>query len=154
MLACAYVLDLRPLWLGKREMFRWPFGGLMRWLGGLPVNRSRRDDLVSQVVQRFAAVPSLLLVIPPAGTRSKAPHWKSGFYDIASGAGVLIVCTYLDYRTRVGGIGITIMPTGDVRKDMDQIRTFYARISGKYPEQTTPVRLGEEDTLQPRAAAG
>jgi 1-acyl-sn-glycerol-3-phosphate acyltransferase len=152
MLACAYVLDLRPMWLGKQQMFRWPFGGFMRWLGGLPVNRAQRDDLVNQAVKRFAATPSLLLVVPPAGTRSKASHWKSGFYHIANGAGVPIVCTFLDYRTRVGGIGPTIIPSGDLRTDMSLVRNFYAGITGKYPEQTTPVRLREEDAVEPTAA--
>lgn len=145
MLACAYVLDLRPMWLGKQQMFRWPFGGLMRWLGGLPVNRAQREDFVGQAVKRFAAEPSLLLVVPPAGTRSKAPHWKSGFYHIANGAGVPIVCTFLDYRTRVGGIGVAITPSGDVRRDMKLIREFYDGVTGKYPEQTTPVRLRDEE---------
>jgi 1-acyl-sn-glycerol-3-phosphate acyltransferase len=153
MLAFAYVLDLRPMWLGKQQMFRWPFGGLMRWLGGLPVDRTRRDDLVRQAVERFAAAPSLLLVVPPAGTRSKAPHWKSGFYHIASGAGVPIVCTFLDYRTRVGGIGPAVIPSGDLRADMDLIRAFYAGITGKHPEQATPMRLREEDVAPPSAAA-
>lgn len=152
MLACAYVLDLRPMWLGKQQLFRWPFGGLMRWLGGLPVNRERRADLVRQAVERFAAVPELLLVVPPAGTRGKASHWKSGFYHIASGAGVPIVCTFLDYRQRVGGIGPAITPSGDLRTDMGLIRAFYDGVTGKYPEQATPVRLREED-LAPRGAA-
>ncbi len=152
MLACAYVLDIRPMWLGKQQLFRWPFGGLMRWFGGLPVNRSQRDDVVRQAVERFAATPSLLLVVPPAGTRSMAPHWKSGFYHIANGAGVPIVCTFLDYRNRVGGIGPTVIPTGDLRSDMDLIRAFYDGVTGKFPEQTTPVRLREED-VPPRIAA-
>lgn len=153
MLACAYVLDLRPMWLGKQQMFRWPFGGLMRWLGGLPVDRSRSDDLVRQAVERFAAAPSLLLLVPPAGTRSMAPHWKSGFYHIASGAGVPIVCTFLDYRHRVGGIGCTVIPSGDLGADMGLIRAFYAGVTAKYPEQSTPVRLREESAAQPGTAA-
>ena len=153
MLACAYVLDLRPMWLGKHQMFRWPFGGLMRWLGGLPVNRSRRNDLVRQAVERFAAAPSLLLLVPPTGTRSVAPYWKSGFYHIARGAGVPIVCTFLDYRKRVGGIGCTVIPSDDLAADMHQIRAFYAGVSAKYPAQNTPVRLREEDAVQSATAA-
>jgi 1-acyl-sn-glycerol-3-phosphate acyltransferase len=135
-------------------MFRWPFGGVMRWLGGLPVNRDGRDDLVRQAVERFAAAPTLLLVVPPSGTRSKARHWKSGFYHIASGAGVPIVCTFLDYRRRVGGIGPAVMPSGDLPADMDLIRAFYAGVTGKYPRQTTPVCLREEDAARPRATTG
>ena len=144
MLACAYVLDLRPMWLGKQQLFRWPFGGLMRWLGGLPVNRGRSQDLVRQAVERFAAVPSLLLLVPPAGTRSMAPHWKSGFYQIARAAKVPIVMGYLDYERRRGGLGPALHPGDDVRRDMDAFRAFYSDKRGKYPECFGEVRLEDE----------
>lgn len=145
MLAVAYVLGATPAWLGKRELFSWPFGWLMRFLGGIPVDRRARHNVVQQAVERFAAVERLFLVVPPSGTRSRATHWKSGFYHIAAGAGVPIVCAFLDYRRRVGGIGPVLMPSGDVRADMDVIRRFYAPIVGRHPSRTTPVRLLEED---------
>ncbi len=150
MLAVSYVLGIRPAWLGKLELFRWPFGGLMRWLGGLPVDRRIRQNLVQQAVAGFAAVDQLYLVIPPSGTRSRATHWKSGFYHIACGARVPIACAFLDYRRRVGGIGPVLTPSGDVAADMAVIRAFYAGITGKIPALTTPVRLLEED--QPAVA--
>jgi len=151
MLAIAYVLGIRPAWLGKRELFRWPFGWLMRWLGGLPVDRGARQNLVQQVVDRFHAVDRLHLVIPPSGTRSRATHWKSGFYHIARGARVPIVCAFLDYRRRVGGIGPVLAASGDIPSDMSRIRAFYADIAGKFPASTTPVRLLEEDRRAPAA---
>jgi 1-acyl-sn-glycerol-3-phosphate acyltransferase len=146
MLAVAYTLGVKPSWLGKRELFRWPFGWALRRLGGLPVDRSARQGLVGQAVARFAEVDELFLVIPPSGTRARASHWRSGFYHVARGAGVPIVCAYLDYRERVGGIGLALSPSGSVRADMDRIRAFYASKQGKYPAQTTPVRLLEEET--------
>jgi 1-acyl-sn-glycerol-3-phosphate acyltransferase len=150
MLGVSYVLGIRPAWLGKRELFRWPFGGLMRWLGGLPVDRRVRQNLVEQVVARFDAVDLLYLVIPPSGTRDRATHWKSGFYHIACGARVPILCAFLDYRRRVGGIGAVLQPSGDLAADMDSIRACYAGVTGKFPALTTPVRLLEED--QPAVA--
>jgi 1-acyl-sn-glycerol-3-phosphate acyltransferase len=144
MLAVAYGLGVKPSWLGKRELFRWPFGWLMQRLGGIPVDRATRGDMVRQAVRRFAG-GGLFLVIPPSGTRGRAEAWRSGFYHIARGAGVPIVCGYLDYGRRVGGIGLVLAPSGDVRADMDRIRAFYAPIRGKYPAHTTPVRLREED---------
>ena len=78
-------------------------------------------------------------------TRSRATHWKSGFYQIARGAGVPIICAFLDYRRKVGGVGPVIVPAGDVRADMRVIREFYAQAVGKYPALTTPARLLEED---------
>jgi 1-acyl-sn-glycerol-3-phosphate acyltransferase len=145
MLAVAYVLGLRPAWLGKKELFVGPFGALFRFLGGVPVDRGKRANLVQQVAERFADVERLFLVIPPSGTRSRAPHWRSGFYHIARAADVPIVCSFLDYRRKVGGIGPAIAATGDVRADMDEIRAFYAGVTGRFPDRTTPVRLAEED---------
>jgi 1-acyl-sn-glycerol-3-phosphate acyltransferase len=145
MLAVAFVLGVKPSWLGKRELFRAPFGRVLRWLGGVPVDRGARQGLVGQAVARFGAVERLFLVIPPSGTRARATHWKSGFYHVARGAGVPIVCAYLDYHDRVGGIGLVLTPSGDVRADMDRIRSFYAAKRGKHPGQATPVRLREEE---------
>lgn len=144
-LAVAYILGVKPSWLGKRELFRGPFGALMRRLGGIPVDRSKRADMVQQLVDYTRTVDRLFLVIPPSGTRSKAAHWKSGFYHVARGAGVPIVCAFLDYRRKLGGLGPLLVPTGDVAADMRVIRGFYAGIVGKYPEHTTPARLREED---------
>jgi 1-acyl-sn-glycerol-3-phosphate acyltransferase len=153
MLAVSYVLGVKPSWLGKRQLFRGPLGWLLRRLGGVPVNRDRRTNLVQQVADYFATVDQLFLVVPPSGTRKRATHWKSGFYHIARGAGVPITCAFLDYRRKVGGVGPAIVPGGDLRADMQTIRDFYADITGKYPALTTPVRLLEEDDAPERARA-
>ncbi len=145
MLAVSYVLGVRPSWLGKRELFGAPFGRLMRWLGGIPVDRDRRMNLVEQAADRLRQADRLFLVIPPSGTRSRAPHWKSGFYHIARTAGVPVVCAFLDYATKTGGIGLTFTPSGDIGRDMDRLRLFYRDVRGKYPENETPIRLSEED---------
>ena len=151
MLAVAYALGVRPSWLGKRELFRFPFGGVMRLLGGVPVDRSRRTNLVDQAVARLREATHLFLVIPPSGTRSRAAHWKSGFYHIARGAGVPIICSFLDYRRKVGGIGLSFVPTGDVCADMDKIRAFYGTVTARFPDQVTPMRIREEDEPEPIA---
>jgi len=145
MLAVSYVLGVKPSWLGKRQLFRGPLGWLLRRLGGVPVDRGRRTNLVRQVADHFGTVDQLFLVIPPSGTRKRAPHWKSGFYHIAREAAVPIICAFLDYPRKVGGIGPTIEPGDDVRADMDVVRAFYAEVTGKYPALTTPVRLLDED---------
>jgi len=154
MLAVSYVLGIRPAWLGKKELFRWPFGGVMRWLGGLPVDRRVRENHVQQAVAAFATADRLFLVIPPSGTRHKAAHWKSGFYHIARGAGVPVLCTFLDYTRKVGGIGPPVVPSGDIKADMDVIRAFYAGVEGRYPANHTPIYLPEEEPAPVRAAGG
>ena len=145
MLAVSWALGVRPAWLGKRELFRGPFGALMRWLGGVPVDRSRRGNLVEQAADRLRRTPGLFLVVPPSGTRSRAPHWKSGFYHIARAARVPIVCAFLDYERKAGGIGPVFVPSGDLGADMERLRVFYRDVRGKYPDNETPIRLSEED---------
>ena len=87
----------------------------------------------------------LALVAPAEGTRRYVEYWKSGFYHIATTAGVPIVTSYLDYSKKEGGFGRAFYPTGDLRKDMDAIRAFYDGRLGKYPERFGRVRLLEED---------
>jgi 1-acyl-sn-glycerol-3-phosphate acyltransferase len=72
------------------------------------------------------------------------PHWKSGFYHIARAAEVPIVPSYLDYARKRGGFGPAIVPTGNVREDMDKIRAFYADKKGRHPQLFGEVRLKEE----------
>ncbi len=144
MLATAWVFKLRLRFLAKHTLFDGVGGPLMKWLGGIPVDRRTPHGLVGQVAKRFAAEDAILLAVAPAGTRSRAPHWKSGFYRIAEEAKVPIVCGFLDFGKKVAGVGPTITPSGDVRADMDRIRAFYNDKRGLRDEATTPVRLSVE----------
>jgi 1-acyl-sn-glycerol-3-phosphate acyltransferase len=130
--------------MGKHNLFKWPFGAIMRALGGIPVRRHERGNLVEASARIFDERDSLILVVPAEGTRSYAAHWKSGFYRIAERAGVPIVMSFLDFERKAGGFGPQLLPSGDLRGDMDEIRAFYSDKVGKYPEQFGPIRLKEE----------
>jgi 1-acyl-sn-glycerol-3-phosphate acyltransferase len=144
LLALAAGVDLRLSWMGKHELFKPPFGWLMRRTGGIPIVRHQRGGMVAQAVSSFAGAEKLALVIPAEGTRSRVDYWKSGFYHIARTANVPIVLGYLDYRRRRGGFGPSIEATGDIGADMDKIRAFYADKVGRHPDQFGEVRLQEE----------
>lgn len=144
LLAFAVLFDVRITWMGKHVLFQPPLGWLMRAVGGMPVVRSKRGDLVEQLVKEFETRETLALVVPAEGTRAYTPYWKSGFYHIARGANVPIVMGYLDYARRRGGFGAAVIPTGDVRADMDEIRDFYEDIAGKYPDRFGRPQLKEE----------
>ncbi len=146
LMAAAMVLKAPISWLGKKELFRAPFGWIMRTLGGIPVNRSTSTNLVEQVAEQLRASEPMAVVIPPSGTRGSAPHWKSGFYWIAVKAEARIVCGYLDYAKKEAGLGVNFQPTGDVSSDMVPVRKFYEPIQGKNPDNLTPVRLKEEES--------
>ncbi len=150
-LALSYVYDLPIRWAGKHTLFAFPFGPVMRALGGVPIRRDRRENRVSQLAALFDEHPDLVLTVPAEGTRSRVEHWKSGFYHVAREAQVPIVCGYLDYARKRGGFGFSLTPSGDVRADMDRIRAFYADKIGKYPEKFGPVRLREEDAARDAA---
>ena len=135
-LMVAFVLDLRIYWMGKWQIFRPPFGGLMRWLGGIAVRRETSNNLVAEAAQALVdADGPVQLIVPPEGTRSKVRYWKTGFYYIALQARVPIVLAYLDYTRKVGGVGPVFHPTGDIDRDMVTIKAFYANIRGRHADQ-------------------
>jgi 1-acyl-sn-glycerol-3-phosphate acyltransferase len=130
-----------PHWIGKASLFKPPFGPLMRWLGGIPVERGARHNVVDQVVTMFNTQPALVVAMTPEGTRSKTEYWKTGFYHIARGANVPIVLSYLDYKRKIGAIGLKLMPTGDIEADLAVIREFYSDVTGKHPERHGEIQL-------------
>ena len=133
------VFGIRIQAMTKASLFRGPLGPLARAVGGVPVNRGGRQNLVAQMVQAFNERDSLILAVPPAGTRKWTPYWKSGFYHIALGAQVPLVCGFVDYEQKRVGVGPTITPSGDAEADLDIIRDFYADITGKYPDQKSVI---------------
>ncbi len=134
----------KRLWLGKDALFRYGAGLFMGFLGGVPVDRSKSNHLVTQMVEEIGRRDSICLVVPPEGTRKRTEHWHSGFYWMAHGAHIPIVCGFLDYGKKEAGLGLSFVPTGDVPADMDRIRQFYQDIVAKYPQHKSPVRLREE----------
>ena len=144
MLGIAWASDVNPGFLAKEELFRAPFGGIMRRLGGIAVDRDNPGTLVDDLTSRARSSETFALVIAPEGTRAKGTYWKSGFYRIAAKAGVPIVLAYLDGPSRTGGFGPTIVPSGDVRADMDLVRAFYADKRGVTPDGRTTPLLREE----------
>lgn len=122
--------------IGKHSLFRWPMGGFMRALGGIPVDRSAPQDLVSQVVAQFDAHEDFILVVAPEGTRSRTSEWKTGFYQIALKAGVPILAAGPDFPTRRAVFGPVIRPTGDYAEDMKPAFAFFHTITPKHPERS------------------
>ena len=144
MLATAYVMRVHISWFGKHTLFTPPCGWLLRKLGGIPVDRRAPQSLVTQMAEQFRSRDYLVLAVPPEGTRSRVDCWKSGFYHIAAQSGVPIGLGYLDYERKLCGLGMFVKPSGDIKEDMDEIRSFYRDIRGRYPELESEPRLREE----------
>ena len=140
----AFIFRIKPYMMMKASWFRWPMGPLFNWLGAIPVDRDKSNNVVALTIEAFDRAENLVMIIPPSGTRSKVLYWKTGFYHIAHGAGVPIVLGYLDYGRKAGGIGPAVTPTGDIEADMVLIRDYYKDVEGKYPLQaSTPVKADD-----------
>ena len=130
-------LGLNLSFMGKASLFGWPLGRAMRELGGIPVDRSRSNNAVQAMVDEFGRRDEFMLTIAPEGTRGKARIWRTGFYQIALGARVPIVCGLMDYRRKVVGLGPAMMPTGDYDADMLALAAYYRACTPKHPERAT-----------------
>ena len=128
-------------WLGKDSLFRWPFGGLLKRLGGIPVDRRAPRGAIRAIADEFARREFMWLALAPEGTRAHTDHWKSGFYQIALAADVPCALGYIDYPRRTLGIDASLRFTGDVEADLDRIRAFYADKKGLRPDQASDIRF-------------
>jgi len=140
-LAIVLAFKVKIYWLGKEPIFKWPFGAFFKWLGGIPVSRSRSGDVVAHMIQVFKERPRMIMVVAPEGTRKRASYWKTGFYYMAVGANVPIVMGFIDYVRKRAGFGPTLMPTGKIEADMEKIRAFYENITAKMPDKSTPAMI-------------
>ena len=148
MLSTSYTMRIPISWMGKQELFAPPWGWFMRALGGIPIDRAARKNVVAWAIEQLRASDDLVLAVPAEGTRKKVDYWKSGFYHIALGANVPVGLGYLDFARKTCGIRGFVTPTGNVRADMDQIRALYAGVTAKFPEHYGVPRLREEDDEQ------
>ena len=120
---------------GKDSLFRWPFGALFRWLGGIPVDRARRTGFISQMAVEFQRRDLFYLAIAPEGTRRATATLRSGFYRLALATGVPLGCAFIDYSRREIGIQEYLTLSGNEVADLQQIADVYAGRHGKHPAQ-------------------
>ncbi|MCB0422266.1 MAG: lysophospholipid acyltransferase family protein [Bdellovibrionales bacterium] len=132
-------------WMGKNSLFKGFAGPIMRWLGGISINRKAAQNVVGQTVEKYNNSEELIVVIPPEGTRGAGNCWKSGFYRIARQANVPVVCAYIDYQSKMVGMGEVIELTGDEEADLHQIRQFYEGKVGLHPEDMAPICFKERE---------
>lgn len=145
LMAAAYSFGISINWLGKDALFRFPLGPILRFVGGLPVDRSKSNNMVQSLSARIEHGEGINLVVPPSGTRGYTDYWRSGFYRIAEAAQIPLVCGYLDYAKKEAGLGPAFLTTS-LTADMDRLRAFYEPIEARFPEKKSRIRLREEDS--------
>lgn len=122
--------------IGKDSLFKFPFGIIFRWLGGYPVDRSKRNNFVDGVVDIFNKKDHFKVSIAPEGTRRKVSSLKTGFYYIAKGAHVPILLCKFDYGHKIIGISAPFFPTDDADADFAFIDNYFRGVHGKNPKNS------------------
>jgi len=131
-LAFSFIFGVKIYWMGKDSLFKGILGPIMRFLGGISIDRSKSNNTVSQIVDAYNGAEEMVVTIPVEGTRAKVDKWKTGFYYIAAGANVPIGRAFLDYKKKIGGFQPTFYPTGDLDADLAELQAGYKGISGLY----------------------
>ena len=144
MLMYGFKLNLKYYWLGKHTLFFGPLGILMRSLGGIAVDRSKKNDFVVSLSKEIASKKKFVLIIPPEGTRSRSEYWKSGFLHIARKANVPIVFGKLDYKNK--NLAFSRHLSGSLSDDeiMKFAHVFYKHANALHPSNFGPVRLKQK----------
>ena len=133
-----YILGIKAKFLGKSQLFKFPYGWIFRAMGGIPVDRTTHNNLVSFAIDLFNKSDELVLGIAPEGSRSRVDAWKLGFYHIAVGANIPIAIAFLDYDKREAGVKTMFKAEGDVDKDLNRSEEIYKKVQAKYPEKYNP----------------
>lgn len=130
--------------LGKSQLFKFPFGVLFRALGGYPVVRTKDNNLVDAVVDIFNSKRSFSIALAPEGTRSKVKRIKTGFYHIAKKANIPIYLVAFDFVHKRAVIKDPFFPTKNILADFEYIITFFSSIKGKNPELGVEMSLFDD----------
>lgn len=132
------VIGFRPNFLGKKELFKIPIvGWFLSYIGGVAVDRKNKQkstQLVQQVVDLYKERDEFVMTITPEGTRSYSPRWKTGFYRIAQEANVPVVKIGFDYPTKTVSISEPFYVSGDMDKEIEEIKEYFKQFTGKNPE--------------------
>jgi 1-acyl-sn-glycerol-3-phosphate acyltransferase len=152
-LGLTHDLGIRSHFMAKRELFRWPIAGFLRDMGGIAIDRRSGGNYVDAMIAEFRRREDFILTIAPEGTRSAVRQWRTGFYHIARGAGVPLVCGLMDYARKVGGLGPAITATGDYAADMARVEGFYRSVTPRHPARAMPNIVAASEPMPMRKVA-
>ncbi len=134
-LGVIFHLKANVRFMGKEEIFRWPFGWFFYWCGGVPVYRKKSTGLVEQMVEACEKSDKFILTIAPEGTRYHVTEWKMGFYHIARNAGIPIVMAVVDGKKKTMHVGQIFYPTENMDADIKAIKGYFEGMVGINPRK-------------------
>ncbi|MFC5045209.1 1-acyl-sn-glycerol-3-phosphate acyltransferase [Aquimarina hainanensis] len=128
------IAGIKISFIGKKELFRWPFGWYFKKVGGIPIDRTRGQNKVELIAEEFAKRKELRIALAPEGTRKKVSSWKTGFYYIAQKAQIPIIMVTFDFGKKQNVISAPFYPTDDIESDLAYMYQFFDGVKGKVPE--------------------
>jgi 1-acyl-sn-glycerol-3-phosphate acyltransferase len=128
------ITGLEINWVGKKELFKFPFGAYFRWMGGAPLDRKKNENKVDAIAKVFEEKEVFRLAIAPEGTRKKVSEWKTGFYYISIKANVPIIPVAFDFGKKQVNLCDPFYPTGDIEADLTILEKSFIGVTGRIPK--------------------
>ena len=128
------VLNIKVHFVGKKELFVFPLGWILRSLGGSPIDRHTKENKVNAIAKLFGEKKEFRMAMAPEGTRKKVTKWRTGFYYIAKEAKVPIIMFTLDFKNKQNKISEPFYPTEDMESDFKYMHDFFKGVQGKIPK--------------------
>ncbi len=129
---------LKPRFLIKKEMFKWPLGFILKAMGGIPVDRTKPNELTTHLLKEINKKEQFLLVVTPEGTRKRVDVWKTGAVRIARRANLPIVAGKMDYKKKELGLLKVFDPVPGDKNFINELKLTFADVNGKHPEKFNP----------------
>ena len=108
---------LKSNFLMKKEWFFWPLGPIFRKMGGIPVWRSKHSSMTENLANTAREADHFVLCITPEG--------------------IPILLYGVDYERKLIQCTMSLIPTGDIEKEMHDIKLYFKDFKGKKPELFT-----------------
>lgn len=132
------ILGRKTNYLIKDIFFKGPWASIFKLTGGLPVDRSKRNNFTDDLKKLVDSRKELLLLFPPEGTRKRVKRWKTGFYHVARDGNLPIILGFIDYKRKETGFASVYHLTGNFQADLRYLEKFYSVYQGKHPKLFNP----------------
>jgi len=129
-----FSMPLQVNFVGKDSLFKWPFGWLFRWLGGIPVDRTKSTNFVDTMVSLYSKYEKLAFAIAPEGTRKRVRKFRTGFYYIAHRAKVPLIFVKFDFKNKEVHFSEPFYTSGVYSDDIRYIVDHFRGTGGVNPE--------------------
>ena len=128
-------LDAKITFIGKHTAFKYGLGAFLRYMGGIPVDRSKPGGIIQDAIDQIKKIDGSLIAMSPEGTRSKVKEWKTGFLRIAKELNTKIIPASLDFAKKEILLGKAFTPSGNNDEDIKTLKKYYSVFKAKHPEK-------------------